>query len=213
MNQVMAVMKREWASFAGNDKGTMFVYVFILLVYSAVFTVNPYETLAARLWWVFYSVVVVSTVSGNSMISERLTGSLEVLFTSGVSRSAVLYGKVAYGFFMALLMGGLPFGVSRLITVSAGNPAELHDAGGFLLYASASLVNITSAAWLSVQLPNPRLIHFVNLLILSLLIGVKLTTGMADVGFGVAMVFASLVLLYLARRTFHGEKIVRKVSL
>lgn len=213
MSAVFAVMRREWWSFVGSDKGTLVAYVFILCVYSAVFTVNPYESNAARLWWIFYSVVAVSTVSGNAMVRERSTGALEVLFTSGISRAAVLYGKIGFGFIMSLFMGGVPFGVSRVVGVAAGLQPDTADWSGFLLYMGAACVNLGSVAWFSVVLPNPRLVHFVNLVLLSLLIGLRAATGMKDNAFIPLLFGAGLLLSGMALRAFNGERVVEKVNL
>jgi hypothetical protein len=84
-----------------------------------------------------------------------------------------------------------------------------------VLYIAATAFNTASSACFSVWLPNPRLLHFVNLLILAAVMSAY-TALSAMVSLPLHAVSALLfvtavVFLILARRAFESERITKPV--
>ncbi|MFW5960635.1 MAG: ABC transporter permease, partial [Chitinivibrionales bacterium] len=175
---MLLIIKKELKCFLASERGVFFVYLFILLVWSLVtaFNLNKAETSYAGLWLVFFSVVIGGNFSNTVFIAERLNNSLEILITSGLSRTSIVMGKILYVSLMTWAMGGACFLLasfeSRLFPESFNFPGPWQYLDYILLYMISGFMNASSSAWLSVKIDNPRFIHFINLFILSIVVSV-----------------------------------------
>jgi ABC-type transport system involved in multi-copper enzyme maturation permease subunit len=184
--------------------------------------VREFSTHASALWWVFLSVIVSGNFAATVFSSERMTGSLEVLLTCGISRRAILAGKIAYIVVMSLALGGLCYLLAILWTVAGGIPLSLIARttpvlNHAVLFATACYMNASCSAWLSLYLPNPRLSNFANLLVLAVVIGVH--TALAEVlplspwALPLALALVGVLFQLGATRAFRSERVIQPLSL
>jgi hypothetical protein len=173
------------------------------------------------LWWVFFSVVVSSTFANTAFVSERLTGSLEIVLTCGLSRSSILLGKMAFVLLMSFGLGLACFGLGLI------GASFLGDIGIILrtvrvvnlvtLYLTACLMNAACCAWLSIRLSNPRLSHFANLLVLGVIVGAN--AGLAaffpvSIWILPGVLFCiGLIFYFMALRDFSSERVTQPPSI
>ncbi|NLG19182.1 MAG: ABC transporter permease subunit [Fibrobacter sp.] len=220
MKSVINVLRKEWLCFKGSDKGVFGLYLILILSWSLLLGTGGQETgiKTGPLWLIFFSVVVAANFSNTVFISERVTGSLEILITSGLSRNSILYGKMLFVSVMSIVIGGICLALgllwSELIFKTGGGHADSVD---FLIYACSVFVNVSNSAYLSVRIANPRLIHFANMFILAVIIFSYMALSSY---FPVPPVYLILVLLFLgtvftllARREFNSERILQPVIL
>jgi ABC-type transport system involved in cytochrome c biogenesis permease component len=213
----------EIRNFLSSGKGQFFIYLILALVWSAVLAGNmgQFKDSANQLWLIFFSVVAGGTFSNSVFVSERISGSLEILLVSGLSRNAIVSGKILFVWIFSLLLGSLClflgllgatfFGEGALV-LRVFKPERL-----LMLYAAACLLNATSSAWLSILLPNPRLSQFVMLFFMAALIGVH--TGISLYfaiplwSLGAAFVVLGILFWAMAQQAFKNEKIIAPISL
>jgi ABC-type Na+ efflux pump permease subunit len=174
------------------------------------------------LWLVFLSVIVSGNFAATVFAAERMTGSLEVLLTSGLSRRAILAGKILYIVAMSIALGALCYLLAVVWSVAGGVPLSLFArtipvANHALLFAGACYMNASCGAWLSMHLANPRLANFANLLVLALVIAVH--AAAAEVlplsTWVLPAAFAALgaVFQLAATRAFRSERVIHPLSL
>ena len=149
---------------------------------------------------------------------ERLVG---ILLTSGMSRSAILYGKMLFVTVMTTAIGAACLACALLLRPvfnGLGDVPRLHFEWSYCtLYLGATLLNAASSAYFSVWLPNPRLLHFINLFLLGFIM-----TGYVAVSFvhpfsiyfiAGLLALLSVLFTFLARREFESERIIKPVVL
>ncbi len=214
IEQIRIVCRKEWKNFTGSHKGVFAVYALMALVYALVFVSNRELDRQTQtvVWWVFFSLIITGSSSNTVFVAERVNGSLEILLTCGLSRGAILAGKVLFVVLISLLIGMVPFTISTGWAL-AGTGVAGADFAGPLLFAAATFMNASSAAWLSVRLTNPRLLHFVNLIIVSAALGVGAAAGAGAGMLALGLAVTGALFFGLARRAFAGERVVQPVNL
>ncbi|NLE00348.1 MAG: ABC transporter permease subunit [Fibrobacter sp.] len=212
-----ALVRKEWLCFRGSDRGVFILYLILLLSWSFLIangTDSPVNT--GALWFIFFSVVITANFSNTVFISERVSGSLEILITSGFSRGGILFGKMIFVLLMSLAIGAACIGLGALwhsLIPEFYNRAS--GLGDFLVFATSSFMNIACSAFLSVRMSNPRLLHFANLFLLGLIIGAHSVLTqyffLPDFVLPVILIFTGSIFTWLAYREFQGEKILQPV--
>ncbi|MBN1758654.1 MAG: hypothetical protein JW863_10070 [Chitinispirillaceae bacterium] len=219
MNGILIIIRKEWRTFAGSDRGMFLLYAILIVSWSFMLanpSTGPVET--GPLWLVFFSVVISANFSNTVFISERLNGNLEILLTSGIARKHILFGKMIFIAGISTLIGLVCIAFSSFLrsavfhtTGSSTGPAEV------LLYCCAVFMNTAGSAWLSVFMSNPRLLHLANLFTLALLITAYMVIS-AYLPLPPETLSAVLVLLGIgatifAVRLYESEKILQPVNL
>jgi len=225
MTGLTAILRKEVKNLLNSGWGVFFLYALISAVWSFMLFYE-YGLVGSDfgIWSIFFAAIVASNFSGTVFISERVNGTLEVLIVSGVSRDAVLFGKVFFVAAATLVMGVVCAAISAVwlcLLADAGTAASEISlwAGrvlrGAFLYVGATVLNVSASAYLSVRMGNPRFLHFANLFITGAAMAVY---GLASVMFDsrhttLVLIFSALgaVFLALARREFAGERITRPV--
>ncbi|MFP4163214.1 MAG: hypothetical protein ACLFQB_04695 [Chitinispirillaceae bacterium] len=218
MGGIVTIIQKELRSFIGSDKGVFLVYAIIVVAWSFMFTSGD-GGFAGSFWLVFFSVVVAANFSNTVFISERMSGSLEVLITSGLSRDAILFGKMFFVIIMTSIIGlscALMARIWTLLSPEIGN-AQVFTIYDGLLYFSATLLNSSSSAFFSVRLSSPRLLHFINLFILGGIVTFYTVVSQLYVlhpgWLVVTLLIAGTGFTIAARREFAGERIIQPVIL
>ena len=121
MKKLNAIISKEWKSFVGSDRGVFAVYAVLILSWSFLPLYKGLSMGMEDVWWLFFSVVISGNFSNTVFVSERLSGSMEILLTSGFPRDTVLFGKAAFITGISIAIGTLCLCLSRL---------WLHLAGG-----------------------------------------------------------------------------------
>lgn len=222
MHAAILIVKNSWNSFLRSDRSVFLVYAILIVVWSIVLASNMHQLAleANTLWWVFFSVVISGNFSSTAFTAERLTGSLEIVLTSGLSRMGILVGKLAYVILMSVALGMLSYGLGLawLALVRDDLPVLIRAmdfANLAALYMAACFMNASCGAWLSVHLANPRLSHFATLLVLGVIVGVHaVLTASMPVAVSAWILPAALlvvgsVFFTLAVKDFSGEKVVQ----
>ena len=217
MYGLKTIIQKEFKNFTGSDRSTLLIYLVISVLWS--FTLLSYDSggIDGGLWLVFFSVIVAANFSGTVFISERVSGTLEVLITSGLSRDAVLFGKMLFVIVMTSIIGILCAALAALWgAVIPG--VELSRALGAYeaaLYLSVTYLNVAASAYFSVRMGNPRFLHFVNLFMTGFLVGLySAASGFADLRPSIlvlAFLASGALFTFLARREFAGERIIRPI--
>ena len=220
MTGLKTVIRKEMKCFFGSDKSTFLVYAIITIIWS--FALAFSLSADRHFWLVFFSVIVAANFSSVVFISERVSGTLEVFITSGISRDAVLFGKMIFVIAMTAAVGAVCATLAAVwsATLYLGPDAALSlNAGHAFLYLSVTFFNAAASAYLSVRMPNPRFLHFANLFMAGAIavlysftaaafnLSLQLSGALASLFF----LFAGVVFTFLARREFSGERIIRPI--
>jgi ABC-type Na+ efflux pump permease subunit len=222
MSQCLLVLRKEWLNFVCSDKSVFFIYLFLIAGWGMLLaTMNRGGSLGSPLWLVFFSVIIAANFSGTVFVSERMSGSLEILLTSGLSRGAILGGKMTFVIVMTFAIG-----MACILTASVVQhfmaPPDVDRVVYFqwtylALYAGATFLNTASSACFSVWLPNPRLLHFVNIALVGCImagyVAVSLTQPLPLFLVAFVMTFVGILFAWLARRAFESERIIKPVIL
>jgi ABC-type Na+ efflux pump permease subunit len=222
MNQILLIFGKEWLNFLRGDRSVFIIYLILVAGWGALLaSMNTGGPTTAPLWIVFFSVIIGANFSSTVFVLERVSGSLEILLTSGISRSAILYGKMLFVIVMTAAIGAACLVcalVLRPVFTAVGDESTLNFAWSYcVLYVSATLLNAAGSAYFSVWLPNPRLLHFINLFLVGFIM-----TGYMTISFihpvslySVAGLLGllSVVFAFLAKREFESERIVKPVLL
>jgi ABC-type Na+ efflux pump permease subunit len=218
MKKLNAIIGKEWAGFLGSERGVFFVYGILVLSWSFLPLYKGLGT--GPLWWLFFSVVISGNFTNTVFVSERLSGSMEVLLTSGFSRDAVLWGKSIFIMAMSCGIGLLCIGISRIwvsLWGTTGAEGFMDVLYGLGLYCAGTCLNVGCGAWMSVRLQSPRLIPFVGILLMSLTIAgfaaLPLIAPVPQWLLGPALLCLAMVFLMLARKDFNGERIIQPIHL
>ncbi len=220
MSEIRVIVRKEWRNFAGSERGVFVVYGALVLAWSLLVRNNILNssTLFTGIWWLSLSVLVSSTVANSVFVTERLSGSMEILLTCGFSRSAVLYGKVLFVVFVSIALGALCSGLALVWSIG-DNPALFLRGilGNADLYCGGAFLSATAGAWLSIRFSSPRIIPFVVLILVSGVCGAYLVvaqfTGLPEWALFLLTLVIGGGLLGLAKKDFHGEKIIAPLDI
>lgn len=218
MQSIKSIVIKEWKCFVGSDRGLFFFYGILMVSWSMflAFREQP-EDLSAPWWLIFFSVVVTANFSNTVFISERINGALEILISSGHSRMAILYGKIIFILIMSIVMGlfcVVAGTFTRGFLVDKNASIAVMD---IIVYIAAALFNTAGAAFLSVRMGNPRLLHIANMVMLTMIVIIH---SVISTFFNVPAYILTILLLLssglflvAAAREFNSERILRPVDI
>ena len=219
MSSIITVLKKEWKCFTGSDRGVFFLYLILVLTWSFLLASGDNSAIhTGPLWLVFFSVVIAANFSNTVFISERVTGALEIMITSGLSRNGILFGKMIFVIIMSTAVGGICMGLGllwhQLFYDFSGGFLTSSD---FLVYVSSVFINVGSSAFLSVRMANPRMLHFTNLLLLGGIVSFYLAASqfltLSPIYLVVLLASLGVLFSWLAKREFDSERILQPVIL
>jgi ABC-type Na+ efflux pump permease subunit len=223
MNHFLAIFSHESRKFFGNDKAVFVVYGVLILLWSGLFvsSVRENSQVLAPMWLMTFSVIAVTNFAQSVFISERSSGAWEVVLSAGFSRSALVVAKVSFVALGAVVMGLSCLGVGwlglLLFSPYSADADNLMAAVSVALYCCTALFNALFSALLTVYLPNPRLVHFVNFAVIALIMAVYYAFAaiyaLSSWYLAGLLVLLSLILVPLVVRGFESERIVRPVNL
>lgn len=219
MKDLKTIIFKEWKCFTGSDRGVFILYAVLIISWSLFLAGGNDSSLrTGPLWLVFFSVVVAANFSNTVFISERISGALEILMTSGLSRSSILFGKMSFVMVMSLLFGAMCLGLAsvwqQIIFDYDSTSLVPFD---FLVYASSVFLNTAVSAFLSVRMSNPKLLHLTNLLLIGCIIAVFTFLNqfcqLPEIFLPLFLILAGLVSSILAKNEFNSERILQPVIL
>ena len=217
MNGTITIFRKEWHCFTGSDRGMFVLYALLILTWSSMLAAPQNADFpAGPLWLIFFSVVISANFSNTVFIAERIHGNLEILLTSGLSRQNILYGKMLFVGGMSCGIGLLCIGLSMILRHLLFDSTLIPvSTGDIILYGSAVFMNTANSAYLSIRMPNPRLLHFANLLLLGSLVTLY---SLLTFYIPVSSIVLSAILTGIgcagtiaARRLYNSEKILQPV--
>ncbi len=219
MRKRNVIVRKEWKNFLGSERGVFVIYAVLVLFWS--FLPLNKDLGNGPIWWLFFSVIISGNFSNTVFVSERLSGSMEILLTCGFSRDAVLFGKVAFVLLMSIAIGAACFSLSLVWLLLASGLSHVSVSSETLssaaLFVAGALMNVSCGAWLSIRLQSPRIIPFMTIIILALV--VSGFSGLASVChapqwiLGLVLAAAGGVFLFFAKKEFHGEKVIAPIHL
>jgi|WetSurMetagenome_2_1015567.scaffolds.fasta_scaffold82723_2 ABC-type transport system involved in cytochrome c biogenesis permease component len=216
MKKVKVIFIKELENFIGSERGVFLIYAILVLSWS--FLPLNKGIGAGPIWWLFFSVIISGNFSNSVFVAERLNGSMEILLTSGFPRDSVFFGKIAFVLIMSIGIGIICFSlsmawieISRLEKMSTWSEL-LYDA---FLFCAGALMNVTFGAWMSFRLQSPRIIPFLTIMVMGLMVAgyycVSYLCGAPEWMLGVIMTIASVIFGTLAKKEFHGEKVIQPI--
>ncbi len=222
MKGARLIFKKEWLGFLAGERSSFVVYGMLVLLWSSLIATNLASDagMAGTFWWIFFSVIISSNFGNTVFIAERLSGSMEILLVSGVTRKAILFGKITFVICMTAMIGALCYALAHIwLLVQRNGPSPAGESFWLQasLYLAATVMNACSAAWLSLRLPNPRLAHFANLFGLALIIGVyaALQTFLAVSAWWLILILLACAGFFAraALKDLYSERVVQPVTL
>ncbi|MBN1984544.1 MAG: hypothetical protein JW795_23660 [Chitinivibrionales bacterium] len=229
MNDTLTVVRNELACFFRSDRSLFIVYSVLIVVWSFLIgtSMNGQTDLPQDLWLISFSVIVSGTFSNVTFMAERISGAFEILLTCGLSRGAILGGKIVAVTAVSTLVGVLCYGCSVVVTVvnssvSGGDATAAaeglsvrHTMYQLCVFTSACLMNASSGAWFACRIKDPRLLHFITMVVLALVVTLySLLSLLCPVSSWLLIALLlglSLLFYYLALRDFHSERIVHPI--
>jgi hypothetical protein len=218
MKKIKAIFIKESGNFVGSERGVFLIYAILVLLWS--FLPLNKGIGAGSIWWLFFSVVVSGNFSNSVFVAERLNGSMEILLTSGFPRDSVFFGKITFVLIMSIGIGIICFSLSMVwLEISGlGKMSTLSDIlHKAFLFCSGALMNVTFGAWMSFRLQSPRIIPFLTIVVMVLMVAgyyyVSFLFGAPEWVLGVIMTIAAIIFGTLAKKEFHGEKVVQPIHL
>jgi len=216
INDLKTIVIKEWKCFTGSDRGAFLLYAVLIVSWSFFLAGGESLSNSGPFWLVFFSVVVAANFSNTVFISERVTGALEVLITSGFSRNSILFGKMIFVMVMSLLIGAVCIALAELWNFTIYlNSSSSFNVWDILTYATSAFVNVAGSAWLSVRMANPRLLHLANLFLLGgIITGYTILTQFYQLpDFVLSLVLAAIGagISVLAKREFESERVIQPV--
>ena len=222
MKDIWLIVRKEWKGFAKSDRWIFVIYGILVLAWSFLLSQNI-SVLSSRtgyLWLAFFSVIISGNFSNTTFVAERMSGSLEILLTSGISRQSILSGKMFFIVIMSTVMG-----IFCYIIALAINSLKGENIGILLriipvweeliLYISACFMNAACGAWLSVRINTPRLLPFVNLFVLVIIVIIH---GVLSEVFSlslwsliIALALTGAFFCFFAFRDFKSERVIQPV--
>lgn len=226
MNPTLAIVSREFKCFSGSDGGVFVVYAVLVILWSLLYLSRSAADgeIISLLWAMTFAAVVGGNFAQTTFLAERMNGALEILLACGISRRAIVAGKTIFIVAMTIFIGFACLGLAALW----GVVAAIFDYGAapigaevFAVYGAAAFLNAAMSCWFSVVLPNPRVLHFVNLGFTLSLVGLfYLATGLLHIDVHAASFLLTAILLVcgavflaLGIRAFSGEGVITPVTL
>jgi ABC-type transport system involved in multi-copper enzyme maturation permease subunit len=219
MRQIGTIVGKEWSCFAGSEKGVFVVYAVLLVVWSFLPRQNALNGFGpvAAMWWMSLSVIVCSIFANSVFVSERISGSMEILLTSGISRNAIIFGKIA---FVVLMSAGLGVGCTLLsLAWPLGSLPPFFvqsELMGLMLYFGGAFMGASAGAWMSIRFSSPRTMPFVNwamvLALCSIYYGAGHFCSLPLWTLFCETVVVGCAFLWRAQREFNGEKVIAPVD-
>lgn len=222
MKEIWLVTRKEWKGFAKSD-GWIFIIYGILVIAWGLLLSNNIGILTSGtgyLWLAFFSVIISGNFTNMAFVAERMSGSLEILLTSGVSRKSILNGKILFIIIVSMGMGFLCYLVALGINgVKGENVVFLIKVSPIgeelILYFSACFMNAACGAWFSVRINNPRILPFINLFILVIIVVihgiVSEMYALTPWSLIIALGFVGILFYYFACRDFKSERVIQPV--
>lgn len=222
MKDIRLIVRKEWRGFAKSDRWIFVIYGILILAWSLLLSKNMgiLSSGAGYLWLAFFSVIISGNFSNTVFVAERMSGSLEILLTSGVSRQSILNGKILFIIIVSTVMGALCYFVALGLNVLKGENVSvlikiIPIGEELILYISACFMNAACGAWLSVRISNPRILPFVNLFVLLVIIiihGVLSEIYSFTLWSLIIVIAITGVLFYLfAYRDFKSERVIQPI--
>jgi ABC-type Na+ efflux pump permease subunit len=226
MNPTLTIVSREFKCFAGSDRGVFVVYGILVVLWSLLYLSRSAAggEIISLLWAMTFAAVVGGNFAQTTFLAERMNGALEILLACGISRRAIVAGKTIFIVAMTIVIGFACLGLAALWSVMAATldyGAAPIGAEVFVVYGAAAFLNAAMSCWFSVVLPNPRVLHFINLgFTLSLVALFYLATGPLHMDVHAASFLLTAILLAggalfiaLGIRAFSGERVIAPVTL
>jgi ABC-type Na+ efflux pump permease subunit len=215
--QINAIFRKEFLNFFGSERGSFAIYLILIFVWS--FLPLTQKPATGDIWWLFFSVIISGNFSNNVFVAERLNGSMEILLTSGFSRDAVFFGKIAFVTVMSGIMGLICCIVAFFWILISGVTAI--DSGSVFyvacIYIAGTAMNTSCGAWLSVRLRSPRIIPVITIMVMAAVVSLfyLLLYIIYLPGWSLLVILFSAAILFsaLARHEFNGERIIQPVNL
>ena len=222
MRDIWLIVRKEWKGFAKSDRWIFVIYGILVLAWSFLLSNNIgiLSSGAGYLWLAFFSVIISGNFSNTVFVAERMSGSLEILLTSGVSRQSILNGKILFIIIVSMVMGFLCYFVAFGISAAKGENIALlikvtPIGEELIIYVSACFMNAACGAWLSVRINNPRILPFVNLFVLLIIVIIHgiLSEIYALTAWSliIALLLTGALLYLFACRDFKSERVIQPV--
>lgn len=205
---------KELRAFLRSSHVVHSAFFMVIVVYAGVIVSHFFSSQQDMrvVWWLLFAMVMAGHFANRVYVFERITGALEMLFVSGVSRGGVLAGKVLFCSTTSLAAGVVAAAIAWVILAwIVGLPYHrvgMYLGSGLLQYITGSLLFTCTNACLAVVLGNPRLMHFVNLALLALLVMANTLLRMPVWALHVSCIAVAAVFYLIALRVYHGERIV-----
>jgi hypothetical protein len=226
MNPTLTIVMREFKCFVGSDRGVFVVYAILVVLWSLLYLSRSAAggEIISLLWAMTFAAVVGGNFAQTTYLAERMNGALEILLACGISRRAIVAGKTIFIVAMTIVIGFACLGLAALwsgIAAIFGYGASPIGAEVFAVYGAAAFLNAAMSCWFSVVLPNPRVLHFINLgFTVSLVALFYFATGPLQIDVHAAaflltaiLVACGSVFLALGIRAYSGEGVIAPVTL
>ena len=213
----MNLFRHELKVFFHSGKSSLLFVLLTVISWGAMMGGHPLDTIESTtlVWVLFFSLVSSAGITTSVFIRERLTGVLEVLLTSGLSRRRIVLEKLLFSYGVVLVMGLLTFVVA--IGVSGVLYDKLYSLNVviqyFVAYSGGALVLVSSSAWFALLLSNPRVAYLFNFLLISVLSGIALyLQGNSSYWLSLVVTFfmPTLFFVYLAIGQLSKESVLQK---
>ncbi len=213
------IFQNELNSYFKSDKALFFAHIILIFSFGSIYA-SRFSDITSDMgvvWLVSFSVIVSSNFSYSTFVSERMNGMLEILLVSGIQRKDILLGKVLFATLFSSLMGIFIYIVALFsnVILNSSNTFNIWVTiiSVFPIYLSACMFNITVSAWLSVKLPNPRILTFINLFVIVFIASVNMvvTESLNYSGNLIIPVlsFGAIVFYFLALKEYRSENVTK----
>ncbi len=220
MKQILLIISKEWVGFIKSDKWIFLIYGILICAWGFLISNNMHSlsSKTGALWLAFFSVIISGNFSNTAFVAERMSGALEILLTSGLSRKSIVLGKIFFIVIMSTIMGTLCYFIALGVRTAKGDSFQVLIRliplwKIILLYASACFLNATCGAWLSVRVKSPRLLPFVNLMVLGIIVVshelLSYKIGLSLWSLSMVMTFVGLIFYLFALRDFNSERVLQ----
>lgn len=170
------IFEREWIHIKKSDRTTI-AFLALLFCIWGFYTIVNFENLFNEndyMQMMIFSLIIIGNFVNNTFIFERASGCLEILLVSGVSRYGLFLGKIIFCTVISSLFGLLCMALSLVVATFAVEKLYLDSSAiskGLVVFTLTCFYLSSWSAWLSLIVKNPRIVHFVNILLLSGAIG------------------------------------------
>ena len=220
MKHILLIFVKEWKGFIKSDKWIFVIYAILICAWGYLISNNMYSlsSKTGALWLAFFSVIISGNFSSTTFVAERMNGSLEILLTSGISRQSILSGKITFIVVMSTVMGILCYCFALGVRTAKGESLQvllriIPVWQVIVLYSAACFLNSACGAWLSVRINSPRLLPFVNLIVLGIIVVVhellSYKISLTLWSLAAVLVLVGGLFYLLALRDFRGEGVIQ----